>query len=184
MQMRRHDANDAQIAQALRMWQATEDALYGKAPWNDALREITAAEREPWFDYSLMLKMNAPPSPGMAAGLRRAITYDPSATLSSVTTPTLAMYGAHDRSVDVPDAPVHMQEYLRHAGPGDVTVKVFADASHLLEVSKNGYDPDIPKRYAAGYPGIMLTWLRARGWAVTTKTSDYSEGLRGRRSVP
>lgn len=161
--MQRHRATDAEIAQALQMWQVTEDALYGKVPWNNAIRAIKAAEKQPWFDYSLMLKMDAPPSPAMAAGLRRAITYDPYVTLTSVTVPTLAMYGTHDRAVDEPDASVHMREYLQLAGARDVTVKTFPDASHLLELSKNGYDADSPERYAPGYPSMMLVWLRERG---------------------
>lgn len=167
-EMRYHGASDAQIAQALAMWNAAEGALYGTMSWSKAIRVLNADEKQPWFQYSLMLNLSTPPPQALANGLRRAITYDPYVTLTSTTTPTLAMYGAVDKKVDSPDAYAHMRAYLRRAGDRDVTVVMFPHASQTLEVSKNGFDPEPPERYVSGYPDIMLSWLRQRGF-ITQK---------------
>jgi uncharacterized protein len=168
-EMRYHGASDAQIAQALVMWHATEGALYGTTSWSDALRVLKADEKQPWFQHSLMMNLSTPPPQALAVGLRRAITYDPYATLTHTTTPTLAMYGSRDQKVDSPDSYSHMKAYLRSAGNRDVTVIMFPRASHTLVITKNGFDPEPPERYAAGYPSIMLTWLRQRGFIQTAR---------------
>lgn len=162
MEMKRYNANDADIVAALRMWRTVEAALYGKASWGDARRVLAAAEKQSWFKHSLMPNLPLPPTPAMEAGLRQAISYDPSVTLTSLTTPALALYGALDRKVDYPDSSAHMRDDLRRGGARDVTVKIFARAGHTLTLTKNGYDADLPERYAPGYPSIMLDWLRQR----------------------
>lgn len=162
--LRRHDANDSAIAQALAMWHTVEGAIYGKVSWNDARGVLAADRKQPWFQYSLMPKLGVPPPAATDAGLRRAFDYDPRATLTRVTTPTLALYGAHDRKLDAADSFARMRAFLQRAGNRDVTAILFPHAGHTLETSKNGYDADSPERFAAGYPGIVLTWLRARGF--------------------
>jgi pimeloyl-ACP methyl ester carboxylesterase len=164
MEMKRGHASRADIAQALKMWHTVEGALYGTTPWSEAIPEVRAAEQQPWFDHSLMLKLTAPPSPAMAEGLRRAITYDPKTTLTSITTPALALYGALDTRVDSADSARHMREYLVRGGDEDVTVKMYPHAGHPLVVTTNGYYADPPKRYVKGYPEIMLQWLDQRGY--------------------
>jgi uncharacterized protein len=162
MEMRSHHASDREIAQALEMWHTVERALYGKTPWSQAKRAINAAEQQPWFRYSLMPKLPVPPPPATAKGLRNYIGYDPSITLTSITTPTLALYGALDRKVDSADSAARMREYLLRGGAKDVTVKTFLHAGHTLVVSRNGYDDDPPERYVQGYPEMMITWLATR----------------------
>jgi pimeloyl-ACP methyl ester carboxylesterase len=162
--MRYHGASQAQIAQALAMWHTTESALYGTTSWNDALPTLHADEKQPWFQYSLMLNLSTPPPQTFADGLRRAVTYNPYVTLTHITTPTLAMFGALDQKVDSADSYAHMKAYLRSAGDRDVTVVMFPHAGHTLVITKNGFDPVPPERYVAGYPDIMLTWLRQRGF--------------------
>jgi pimeloyl-ACP methyl ester carboxylesterase len=146
------------------MWHTTEDALYGTTSWSDAIAVLNADEKQPWFQYSLMLNLSTPPPQALADGLRRAITYDPYATLTHTTTPTLAMYGALDQKVDSPDSYDHMKAYLRSAGDKDGSVVMFPRAGHALVITKNGFDPEPPQRYAPGYPDIMLAWLRQRGF--------------------
>jgi pimeloyl-ACP methyl ester carboxylesterase len=163
MEMRRFHASDSTIAQALEMWHTFEQALYGEASWSAARREISVAEKQPWFQHSLMPKLSVPPPQATADGLRRAFGYDPHATLTGVTTPTLALYGALDRKLDEADSSTHMRDYLR-LGARDVTIVVFPRASHTLVVSENGYDAEPPQRYVSAYPKIMLTWLVRRGF--------------------
>jgi hypothetical protein len=54
---------------------------------------------------------------------------------------------------------------FRRAGMRDLTIRWFADAGHTVKVSSNGFDDAKPVRYTRGYPVVMLTWLRDRGFA-------------------
>lgn len=150
MEMREHGRSSAEITQALAMWHAFEDALDGKTPWTQADRVLAAAKKQPWYQYSLMPLLNPPLAPAISARLRQAFDYDPAVTLSSVVTPTLALYGALDVKVDAPDAYAHMRAYLRSAGNKDVTVIMLPHTGHTLEGTK--------------YPELMLNWLRQRGF--------------------
>lgn len=162
-EMRGHQASNSDIGQALQMFHAVEQALFGKTSWTAARRALTAAQRKWWFKYSLMPRLDIPPSPAVALGLRRYLSFDPTATLNYVTTPTLALYGALDRKDDSADSALHMREYLTRRGH-DVTVQIFPNASHTLVVSKTGYDAESPERYVHQYPRIMITWLTQRGF--------------------
>jgi len=162
-EMRGHHASSAEIGQALEMWRTVEQALFGKLSWTVARRALALAREKSWYKYSLMPKLDMPPAPGVADGLRRYLSYDPSATLAKVTTPTLALYGALDKKVDSADSARHLRQYLAgHAS--DVTVETFPDATHTLVVSKNGYDADPPQHYVPQYPRIMIMWLARRGF--------------------
>lgn len=162
-EMRRHHASNTEIAQALTMWHTVEQALFGKTSWKAASRALAAARRKPWYKYSLMPKLGVPPTRAVADGLRRYLDYDPSATLRHVTTPTLALYGALDKKVDSAHSERRMREYLtEHAR--DVTIRMFANASHTLVLSKTGYDAEPPERYVRNYPRIMIAWLAERGF--------------------
>ncbi|HVR47958.1 MAG TPA: alpha/beta fold hydrolase [Candidatus Binatia bacterium] len=163
MELRRHSASGSDIARALEMWHTVENAIYEKVSWNDARRVLGVDQKRPWFQYSLMPKLGVPPPAATVSGLREAFGYDPRATLMRVITPTLALYGAYDRKLDSADSSAQMREFLDRAGARDVTVIMFPQAGHTLEVSANGYDADVPERFAPGYPGIVLTWLRKRG---------------------
>lgn len=171
MELRQHDASNSDIAQALAMWHSVEAAIFGKASWGQAGRTLSEDAKRSWFEYSLMPKLGVPPPAATVLGLRRAFSYDPTSTLTSVTSPTLALYGANDRKLDSADSFVHMRQYLERGGAHDVTVIMFPGAGHTLEVSANGYAADRPQPFAPGYPEIMLTWLRKRGFI-----QDKSQG--------
>jgi pimeloyl-ACP methyl ester carboxylesterase len=164
-EMSRHGEAAGAQEQAVTLWHAVEAALDGTGSWSDARRVYSVDAKQPWFRYSLMpdLGISFPPPPSTAAGLKRAITFDPTGTLSRVSVPTLALYGRLDRKVDALDSAAHLRQYLIRAGNRDVTVQVYADAGHPLTVSKNGYVPEDPERYVPGYPQIMITWLAQRG---------------------
>ena len=84
-----------------------------------------------------------------------------------VTTPTLALFGALDRNVDVTDSAKLFRAAFKAAGMRDFSVRVFPDAGHNFEVSKTGFsgDPARPRRLTHGYPQIMIDWLEQRGLA-------------------
>jgi pimeloyl-ACP methyl ester carboxylesterase len=166
-QMRRHNV-EAASPQALALWHAFEQALDGSVSWSYTQRLYDLDAKQPWFKYSLMpeLGISIPPPPSMIAGLRRLVTFDPTQTLLSVSTPTLALYGALDRNVDAADSATHLREYLARAGDRDVTIKMYPNAGHQLIVSKSGYNGDStpPERFVPGYPQIVIAWLAQRGF--------------------
>ncbi len=167
-ELRRH-GEGAAAPQALRLWHVFEQALDGNASWTYARQAYDVAAKQPWFKYSLMpeLGISIPPPPSMVAGLRRALTFDPTETLLRVSTPTLAFYGALDRNVDAADSATHLREYLTRAGARDVTIEMYPNAGHQLVVSKSGYNGDAehPERFVPGYPQITIKWLEQRGFA-------------------
>jgi len=163
--MRRHGESAAATQQALALWRSVESALNGTSSWTSAQRAYSAASSQPWF--RLMPKIEVPPkSTAYADGLRRAVSYDPAKTLQEVRTPTLALYGALDRNVDVADSSVLMPRYFAAAGMRDFTMRVYQHAGHQLIVSTTGYNGDAlpPERFVPGYPEIMLSWLEQRGF--------------------
>ncbi len=164
--MRRHGAGAA-VPQAVALWHAFEGALDGHVSWDETKRLYELDATQSWFAFSLMpeLGISIPPPPETIEGLRRFVTFDPTATLLHVSsTPTLALYGARDRKVDAADSAAHLREYLRRAGNRDVTIRVFAHAGHPLKLTRNGYDPSAPERFVAEYPQILITWLAQRGF--------------------
>jgi alpha-beta hydrolase superfamily lysophospholipase len=98
--------------------------------------------------------------------MRREMLYDPAETLQKVRTPTLALFGALDRNVDVAHAPTLFQSAFARAGMRDFTMRIYKDAGHTLKVSATGFNdqPSQPERLTAGYPEIMIQWLRQRSF--------------------
>jgi dienelactone hydrolase len=166
--MRRHHVEHA-APQALALWHAFEQALEGTVSWSEVKRLYDLDAKKPWFKYSLLpeLGVSIPPPPEKIEGLRRFVSFDPTQTLLNVSsTPTLALYGALDRSVDAADSAMHLRQYLSRAGNPDVTIETYPNAGHQLVVSKSGYngDPTLPERFVPGYPQILITWLNQRGF--------------------
>ena len=140
MEMRGHKRSNAEIAQALSMWHTIESAVYQKTSWERADRVLTADEKQPWFAYSLMPKLPVPTPRAVSNGLRNYITYDPSVTLTSTTTPVLALFGSVDKLVDSADSYAHMGAYLKSGGDRDVTLIMFPHADHYLEASSDALE--------------------------------------------
>lgn len=165
--MHRHNVQD-ESPEALALWHSFEDSLHGTVSWNFTKRLYDQDAKEPWFKYSLMpdLGISIPPPPENIAGLRRLVTFDPTATLLKSVTPTLALYGTLDRNVDSADSASHLRDYLTRAGNRDVTIDVYPDAGHQLIVSESGYngDPALPERFVPAYPQVMIDWLAQRGF--------------------
>jgi pimeloyl-ACP methyl ester carboxylesterase len=89
--------------------------------------------------------------------------YDPASTLRKVTTPTLALYGADDRNVDVAHDSKALRASFEQAGMTDFTMHVYPDAVHTLLLTSNGFTPSKPETFAEGYPNVTIDWLRRRG---------------------
>lgn len=163
-----HDA--AQIENATATWQTLLAALERRAPISVAKEAYAKAERTSWFGDSLLpfVPVRTAFRQPQLDGWRRFLGYDPARILVNVRTPTLALYGGRDRKVDAKhDEPAIVSAFHR-AGMRDLTVRWFPDAEHTMKVSPNGFDDAKPVRYSRGYPEVILSWLRARGFAHTT----------------
>ena len=176
-QQLRHKHYDAEaIALATNTWRASIRALSGTGTWDTAGELYSAARAKPWFAESYLPifippDSPIPPAPETADALRRFILFDPTATLSKVRTPTLALFGALDRNVDVANDPALFRSAFARAGMDDFTVHVYKDAGHTLRVSATGFngEPSQPERLTAGYPQIMIHWMRQRGFLAASQ---------------
>ncbi len=168
----RHKHYDAvAISSAIDTWRSLIGALSGTVSWDAARTMYAAASTEPWFadsyiPFFIPPDTGVPPPAPMAEGMRRELLYDPAATLQTVRTPTLALFGALDRNVDVAHSPVLFESAFARAGMHDFTIHIFKDAGHTLKVSATGFndDPSTPERLTAGYPEVMIRWLRQRNF--------------------
>lgn len=163
--MLRYHETPASIASAVRTWRDVLGALCNGGDWARAARAYGAAQRSPWFAHSLLPpNLHLPLQGAVAAGFRNFACYDPGQLLTHVTTPTLALYGAEDRAVDVPHASRTLRASFDKSGMTDFTMHTYPGAMHTLVLSGNGFVPDAPERYAQGYPEIMIDWLARRGF--------------------
>jgi pimeloyl-ACP methyl ester carboxylesterase len=167
-----HKHYDAEAATlATNTWRAFVRALSGTGTWDTARELYAAAKAKPWFADSYLPDFippdsPIPPAPETAEALRRFILFDPTETLLKVRTPTLALFGALDRNVDVAHDPALFRSAFARAGMDDFTVHVYPDAGHTLKVSATGFngEPSEPERLTEGYPKVMIQWMRQRGW--------------------
>lgn len=161
--MLRAGSNETDIAAATAAAKTVVDAILGRVPISSARNAYDRARRAKWYKDSFFAMV---PEKEMIAEpylswWRRYLSYDPAPVLAKVRTPTLALFGARDRKVDVRhDAPVLTAAYAKSRTP--LTVKWFPDAGHSLKVTPNGFDPAMPERYSRGFPEVMLQWLRER----------------------
>jgi pimeloyl-ACP methyl ester carboxylesterase len=163
--MLRAGCSAADIAQATALSKVMLDAILGNAPTSNAKRAYAQARHAKWYKDSFlpMFFEKDPLTEPYLSGWRRYLSYDPAPILAKVRTPTLALYGARDRKVDVyHDAPVLSAAYAKSGTP--LTVRWFPDAAHTLKVTPNGFDLANPERYSRGFPEIMLQWLRERNF--------------------
>jgi pimeloyl-ACP methyl ester carboxylesterase len=170
MQHKNYDAQSA--ASATETWHALIGALSGTVSWDAARTLYVAASTKPWFadsylPYFYPPDLGFPPPAAAAAARQRELLYDPTETLEKLRTPTLALFGALDRNVDVTNAPALFRSAFAHGGVmHDFTLQIYQDAGHQLKVSATGFngEPSQPERLTAGYPQIMIQWLRKRGF--------------------
>jgi pimeloyl-ACP methyl ester carboxylesterase len=165
--MHRDHFSEAAVSAALETVHTVIAALSGRASWNAARRSYATASAQPWFrDSEMPPNLHFPIQGPMADGLRRVLLYDPADALQQVRTPTLALYGARDRNVDVAHASRTLRSDFSHAGMLDFTMHVYQNAGHTLTVSATGFNsqPSLPERLAPGYPAVMIDWLNRRGF--------------------
>jgi uncharacterized protein len=174
MQHKHYDAQS--IASATQTWRSLIAALSGKAAWDAARTLYETSSAKPWFKDSYLPyfyppDLGFPPPPAAAAARQRELIYDPTETLEKLSTPTLALFGALDRNVDVKNAPALFRADFARGAMRDFTLKIYRDAGHTLKVSKSGFNGEAstPERFTAGYPQVMIDWLRQRGFLAANR---------------
>jgi len=172
--MMRYHENRASIASAVQTWRDLLSALCDGGDWASAVRAYGAAERSAWFAHSLLPpNLRLPLQGAQAAGYRNFACYDPGNTLTRVTVPTLALYGANDRAVNVPHDSRMLRTSFARSGMTDFTMRIFPGAMHNLLLSNRGFVANVPQRYARGYPEIMIDWLARRGLTSVHKSAMH-----------
>lgn len=162
---RGHRFSPQQVDDALAFVRRMIHRLAINSGWQHAGEDLRRAEPEPWFALARVPRdLPLPPPPPVLAAYRAALIYDPTPVLRQTTVPTLVLFGSLDRNVDVATAQHGFRADFAESGMRDVTFRVFPGADHLLEQSPDGYEEDAirPARFVAGYPEIMIDWLRAR----------------------
>jgi len=156
-----------QIASAMQFERVVFHSVESNTDWDAAGAGLIPARQQPWFAYMRIPQgMTTPPPPALLTALQAALVYDPAATLAHVTVPTLALFGALDKNVDVMDSLNRFRSAFHEAGMTDFTACVFPTTGHLLLRSQTGYEDqtEAPARYT-GYPEAMIAWLGERGFA-------------------
>ena len=159
--------DDAQIAQAVKLVSAMLAALDGTGSWETANALYAASKAHKWLPaLGLKPNMTLPPPAPVLEGMRRADVFDPQPFLVRVTSPTLALYGAHDRAVDVAHDSPQLEADFKRAGMKDLTVKVYPGAGHSLFLSPTGYRDDTKPSWqlVPDYSTITIDWLRERSF--------------------
>jgi len=121
----------------------------------DALAVIKG---EPWTEFlyldqiQLLFEGLTPEAWVGAKGQMGAVMVaNPAEKLTNVHCPVLAIFGSKDTSLPVEQSVALYKQYLSEAGNEDVTIEVFPNANHSIQVGDD---------YAPGYFDLMLAWLR------------------------
>jgi pimeloyl-ACP methyl ester carboxylesterase len=156
-------SND-QIAAAMAFERAMFAAieLDARPDWAAVNEQLSQAKTQPWFALMrIPPDLTLPPPPPVLAGFRASLIFDPTSTLQRVRVPTLAIFGALDKNVDARDSSARLREAFAVGGNDVLKIVTFANADHLIEASRTGYEATSlsPDRLVPGYPEVMIDWL-------------------------
>lgn len=157
--LRAEGHSESQIQQAVRYVQDVLRAAYRDAQYSEVTAKILpAVQHEPWYPYYAI------PDVDMWEYFRRnaKLNYDPLTWLTNVKCPVLAMFGAEDLLLPVETSVAVYQDCLAKAGNKDVTIKVFANAGHLITVPP-------ADELAPGFLESIIDWLVRRVEIVRTR---------------
>src|SRR5690606_33100285 len=91
----------------------------------------------------------------VASDLFAEATYDPVPVLEQLDQPILAIWGNNERSSPPVEGAQVFQEALERGGNPHYTIRFFADASHNLRASPDGFTN--LDTFAPGYAEVMLS---------------------------
>ncbi|MCP4415030.1 MAG: GNAT family N-acetyltransferase [Chloroflexi bacterium] len=147
-------------------WDEVVGLVYGRSPidpiieYRKVIKLLNTIKDKPWTKF-LYLEQVLPMFEGlppeaweMAKGQMRAVmNVNPADFLTKVRCPVLAIFGEKDRSVPVEKSIALYKKYLQEAGNKDVTIELFPDADHVIQVNDD---------FAPGYFEIINNWLKMK----------------------
>lgn len=144
--------SEAQIQEAIRYVKDILNAAYRSAEYSEVAPQlIHPVQNAPWYPYYAI------PDADMWEYFRRNanLHYNPLEWLERVKCPVLAIFGAVDLLLPVDTSVSVFQQSLAKAENKDVTIKVFADAGHLIT------NP-VTEQLAPGFLDFITDWLKQR----------------------
>jgi uncharacterized protein len=157
--MRADGYSEMQVQQAVQYVKDVLNAAYRDAPYEEvAAQFVYSVQNEPWYHYYAI------PDADMWEYFRQNanLHYNPMEWLEQVKCPVLAIFGASDLLLPVEASVAVYQESLAKAGNKDVTIRVIADAGHLITHPSTG-------ELAPEYLDLITDWLKQR---VQTSQTD------------
>ncbi len=159
--LKQSGASESDVREALEFTRAMFDTAYGKKPWSEFAPLAEAAAKKKWAEVAQV--------PTKLEDLEwwRIHEYDPSATLSKLKTPLLALFGDSDPLVPPKKNLARMQDFLRVAQNSDATFKTFPGVGHGCEVERRliGDDWKWPTSFwvwskrVSGFYATIFDWI-------------------------
>ncbi len=148
-------------------WDEVMELVYGRFPidpiieYRKVIKLLNAIKDEPWTKF-LHLEQVLPMFEGLPpeawemakTQMRAVINVNPADFLTKVRCPVLAIFGEKDTSVPVQKSIALYKKYLQEAGNEDVTIELFPDADHGIQVNND---------FAPGYFETINNWLKMKG---------------------
>lgn len=150
--MRADGYSEMQVQRAIQYVKDVLNAAYRDAPYTEvAAQFVHPVQNESWYPYYAI------PDSDMWEYFRRNanLHYNPLEWLEQVKCPVLAIFGELDLLLPVEASAAVFQQSLAKAGNKDVTIKVLADAGHLITHPSTG-------KLAPGFLELITNWLKQR----------------------
>ena len=143
-----------EVEQALALQQQVDDYFRSGEQGDAAWSALRAATKEPWFAKAFELAPDALPASFAAipftADYPSDLDFDPLPHLAQLEIPLLFLFGASDRQIPVGESVQALETTLGHVEHHNFTIRIFADADHLLLID---YRP------APGYLETITAWI-------------------------
>jgi dienelactone hydrolase len=148
------------------LWDELLEMLYGDHPrdpiieYGMVIELFNAVKDEPWTEFLYLDRLlsmfeSLPPKAWETAKshMRAMMVVDPGDFLTKVRCPVLAIFGEKDTQIPVNKSIALYKAYLQEAGNEDVTIELFPDADHMIQVGGD---------FASGYYESVNRWLVMR----------------------
>jgi uncharacterized protein len=173
-----------------RLW-----TYYGTGQGFEEMQKLWEQEKgKPWFARAVFANQTELEKPSALAHPQyqffRNIQYDPEPVLAKMKVPLLAIFGEKDRLIPVSESTEKMQAIFARNGHKDVTIKIFPQAGHGIQViddaadkplpNGSGKSPAKPPVPAPGYWELVVDWIASRtltGGVKVKKKAETSSNL-------
>jgi uncharacterized protein len=155
-QMRADGVAQEQIEAAVRCAQALQAASRRGESYAEVVKKVLhQARTQPWWQYFAVLPDAETWDYWHTRGGIPNMDFDPVPVWEHVYCPVLAIWGEQDFVLPVPEVVARTEAALARSGNADVTIRVFPDAKHGIELVETG-------EFAPGYLELIVSWTRER----------------------